>query len=81
MGRIEINDGWYHYFDINGVELSEGDVVNIDGVEKKLYETMEGRLGTDATNPAWLKAGKAAPGEYGIYPLEDSDMKTIKKIR
>lgn len=36
--------------------------------------------GTDATNPAWVESGKAAPCEYGIYPLENSDCEVVEVV-
>lgn len=71
-------NGVCRYFDKNGVELHEGDtIVYPDGSTKKLYRTEDGELGTDATNPAWVKSGKAAPCEYGIYALHISEMSKI----
>lgn len=46
----------------------------------KLYLTVDGRLGTDATNPSWLESGRAFPCEWGIYPLENKEMFDIVKI-
>ena len=37
-------------------------------------------LGTDATNPAWIKSGRAVPCEFGIYPLTEDEMKEIEKV-
>lgn len=66
------------YFDKNGKELHEGDTVVFDsGMEYKLYRTVDGELGTDATNPKWIEIGRACECEYGIYPLSASDLKEI----
>lgn len=66
------------YFDKNGKELHEGDTVIFDcGMEYKLYRTVDGELGTDATNPKWIEIGRACECEYGIYPLSASDLKQI----
>ncbi len=75
----------YRYFDKYGTELHAGDLVEFDnrtdeGRIKKLYETAEGELGTDATNPLWLLTGRAEECEYGVYPLDDYDLKHIIKI-
>lgn len=66
------------YFDKNGKEVKEGDIVKIgDNKPQKLYRTIEGELGTDATNPKWIETGRALPCEFGIYPLESSDIKDM----
>lgn len=68
------------YFDKNGVELHGGDtVVSDSGSKQILYSTTNGELGTDATNPVWIESGRAAPGEYGIYPLSESDLAELAK--
>ena len=73
--------GTYRYFDKNGAELQEGDMIRYDsGRAQKLYRTDKGRLGTDATNPSWIASGRACECEYGIYPLEYSEMKEIEKV-
>lgn len=70
----------YRYFDMDGKELHDGDVIvhTSTGKEEKLYLTDEGRLGTDATNPHWIETGRAVPCEYGIYPLENRDLEDAK---
>ena len=75
-------NGVYHYFDKEGNELHEGDMVITyqGGKPKELYRTTDGTLGFDATNPVWLEKGYAAPCEYGIYPLDKSDMEDIVKV-
>lgn len=77
---IRVPNGNDRYFDKNGVELFDGDTVKFGDEVKKLYLTVDGELGTDATNPAWIKYGRAVPCEYGIYPLEISEMEKIEKI-
>lgn len=73
-------NGVYRYFDKEGTELHDGDFIRWDnGVIEKLYLTDNGRLGTDATNPIWIASGRAVPCEYGIYPLEWSNMSEIVK--
>lgn len=77
---IRVPNGNDRYFDKNGVELFDGDTVKFGDRVEKLYLTVDGELGTDATNPAWIKSGRAIPCEYGIYPLEFSEMAEIEKI-
>ena len=68
------------YYDKEGAELHEGDFVEYpDGKLKMLYLTDKGELGIDATNPVWLENGKAVPCEYGIYPLNMTDLKEVVK--
>lgn len=75
----EVNDK-YVYFDKNGVMLQDGDIiVYADGREEKLYESADGRLGTDATNRHWIETGRAQPCEYGIYPLEYAELSEVVK--
>ena len=79
-GKIVMDNGAYRYFDKNGVELHDGDTIVWDsGKKEKVYLTDQDQLGTDATNPKWIESGRAVPCEYGIYPLELSDMKEIAK--
>jgi hypothetical protein len=66
------------YFDKYGREVKEGDTVKIgDCDEQILYRTVDGELGVDATNPVWIKSGRAVPCEYGIYPLSSSDIRDM----
>lgn len=46
----------------------------------KVYLTTEGELGTDATNPSWIKSGRAVPCEYGIYPLCYAETNEVEVI-
>jgi len=79
--KYDSENGIFRYWDCEGNELHDGDVVKTnDGSIKKLYLTDQGTLGTDATNPSWIESGKAVPCEYGVYPLEDSDMSGIVKV-
>lgn len=71
------------YFDKNGNELHAGDMIKFsesDAKAQKLYLTDDGQLGTDATNPSWIESGRAVECEYGIYPLEWSDMEYLIKV-
>ena len=68
------------YYDMNGEELHDGDVVGMNGREWSVMLAEDGSLGTDATNPKWIETGRAVPGEYGIYPFEQADepVKVVK---
>lgn len=67
------------YFDKNGKEIFAGDTIRYaDGTNKKVYLTESETLGTDATNPLWIERGKAAPCEYGIYPLEEDELSQVE---
>ena len=78
--KIEFNGGSYHYYDVNGKEIHEGDVVEISGKKKRVLLTEYNELGTDATNPAWIASGRAYEGEYGVYPFEKSDEPTLVEV-
>ena len=76
-------NGTYQYYDMHGNELHEGDVIrfNEEGPEKELYRTVNGYLGTDATNPVWIENGRAVPCEFGIYTLEQHEMQYVGLVR
>lgn len=77
--KIVEKNGTYSYFDRDGKEIHDGDTIVYEGGrEKKLYLTEDGALGTDATNPQWISTGRAVPCEYGIYPLELSDLREAR---
>ena len=79
--RIIEENGVYTYLDRDGNELHDGDTIMwADGRIEKLYATVEGRLGTDATNPSWLASGRAVECQYGVYPLTWSDVQEIVKV-
>ena len=81
MTGIKYENGKARYFDKNGKEIFDGDTIRYnDGEEKKVYLTESETLGTDATNPAWIKSGRAVPCEFGIYPLTEDEMKEIEKV-
>ena len=69
------------YFDNRNHEIHENDIVEIDGKMKRVYKTEEGELGTDATNPAWIKSGRAVECEFGIYPFEEQDDVKLVKFK
>lgn len=83
MGKTAViiqENGQYRYFDKNGAEIHDGDVIVWDsGKEEKVYLSTEHELGVDATNPVWVEDGRAAPGEYGLYPLTEYDLKNIRR--
>lgn len=68
------------YYDKNGDVLEEGVVIKYVSthVTHELVRTEEGLLGYDAANPEWIKRGKAAPFEYGVYPLEESELSDVE---
>lgn len=70
------------YFDKNGTEIHDGDSIRYpSGRIAKVYLTDENNLGTDATNPVWIAAGRAAPCEYGIYPLESHETDEVEVVK
>jgi len=76
---IKEKDGKLHYYDRNGAEIHEGDSIRWpDGKVEKVYLTVEGELGTDATNPLWVQTGRAVACEYGIYPLTEADTHEVE---
>lgn len=80
--KIIVKDGQFVYYDKVGNELHDGDyVLYDDGRIKQLCLTESGQLGVDATNPAWVRTGRAVQFEYGAYPLEEQEMETLTKIQ
>ena len=78
---IRVENGVYRYWDKNGAEITEGCTIRYpSGRTEKVYRTMKGTLGTDATNPAWVASGRAAPGDMGIYPLDREDCETVEVV-
>lgn len=78
---IKIENGQRKYFDVNGKEIARDCIIRYpDGKEMIIYETVEGELGTDATNPAWIESGRAVPCEYGIYPLTKEETEEVEVI-
>ena len=71
----------YSYYDKNGAQLQDGDIIRWD--DGKLEQVVlgdSGQLGVDATNPAWIKSGRAVPFQFGLYPLESQWMAEIEKF-
>ena len=75
--RIDRESNPVRYFDTNGKEIHEGDIVFMNGRSREVYLTEEGCLGTDATNPSWIETGKAVPCEFGVYPFDEQDNPVI----
>lgn len=69
------------YFDKNGKRVLEGSIIKRpNGKLERVYLTEDGELGTDATNPKWIETGRAVEGEFGIYPLTDTDLNEIEVL-
>lgn len=78
---IKVENGKHRYFDRNGVEITEGCKIRYEnGIIEKVYLTTEGELGIDATNPSWIKSGRAEPCEYGIYPLGYNETNEVEVV-
>lgn len=70
-----------HYFDKHGNTITDGCTIRYaDGHTKKVYLTTDGQLGMDATNLKWIESGKAAPCEYGIYPLGHNETNEVEVV-
>lgn len=75
MKHIDYSTNPYKYYDKNGTEILEGDIIIMNGRRQKVYLLEdECSLGTDATNPRWIETGRAVPCEYGCYPLNNDDL-------
>ena len=80
--RIKYGKEKNRYFDVDNHEIFEGDIVWMDGREQKVYLSEDGYLGTDATNPYWIKWGRAVECQYGIYPFDEKDEpKVIRRAK
>lgn len=63
------------YMDKNGDVINADDYIKYpSGRVERVYLTEDGCLGTDATNPDWIKSGRAVPCEYGIYPFSAEEL-------
>lgn len=70
------------YYDKNGTEITAGCQIKYkDGTIRTVYLTNDNELGTDATNPKWIESGRAAPCEYGIYPLTLSESEEVIVVK
>jgi len=61
------------YYDVDGVELKDGDKVFLEGRVWDVLRTEDGYLGIDSTNPQWIEQGRAVPGQYGVYQFSEED--------
>lgn len=83
---IKIENGERKYFDRNGKEITKGCTIKYNHADKsliryeKVYLTESGELGTDATNSVWIETGKAAPCEFGIYPLNSEETEMVEVV-
>lgn len=78
---IKFEDGTLKYYDKNGKEITAGCMIQWpDGKKQKIYLTEEGELGTDATNPVWVKSGRAVPCQFGIYPLTEIETEEVEVV-
>ena len=78
---IKTENGKLRYFDKNGREIVEGSMVRFpNGSVQKILLTDEGELGTDATSPSWIEAGKAFEGQYGVYPLSEGETNEVEVV-
>ena len=78
---IKTENGERRYYDRNGHEITAGcHILYPSGREEEVYATVDGELGTDATNPCWVKSGRAAPCEYGVYPLTAKETNEVVVI-
>lgn len=78
---IKYENGKVLYFDKNGKEIKKGSRIKYpDGKIMKVYLTESGELGTDATNPLWIKDGRAVPCEFGIYVLEEYETNEVEVV-
>ncbi len=69
------------YFDRNGTEITNGCRIRYpSGRILEVYLTEGDELGTDATNPAWIASGRAAPCEFGIYPLTEAETEEVEVV-
>ena len=70
--------GRYLYYDKNGSQITAGCKIKYpSGEVKTVYLTSENELGTDATNPEWIRSGRAFECEYGVYPLTLSETNEV----
>lgn len=70
--------GRYLYYDKNGSQITAGCQIKYPSGEiKTVYLTSENELGTDATNPEWIRSGRAFECEYGVYPLTLSETNEV----
>ena len=71
--RIDRTSDPVKYYDVNGKEIHEDNIVLMKGTLRRVYRTENNELGTDATNPVWVRVGRAGACEFGIYPFDEAD--------
>lgn len=72
--QIDWNSKPIRYYDTSGKEIHDGDKVFMEGRVWDVMLSEDGYLGVDSTNPDWIEMGRAAPGQYGVYPFTPDDM-------
>lgn len=73
--KIDTDSNPYRYFDKYGNEVHAYDIIRIDEERLEMvYPTEYGTLGTDSTNRAWIREGRAYRCQFGIYPFNIEDM-------
>lgn len=78
---FKYENGKMKYLDKDGREITENCRIRYEnGDVKVVYLTENGELGTDATNPVWIKNGRAVPCEYGIYPLTEEETNNVQVV-
>lgn len=78
---IIVENGKKRYFDKNGKEIIKDSTVRYgDGRTEIVYETEDGELGVDATNPKWIASGRAVPCEFGVYPFGKLETESIEVV-
>lgn len=78
---IIYENGARRYFDKHGNEIVKDSIIRyFNGYEMVVYETDTGELGVDATNPKWIKTGRAEPCEFGIYPLTNEATSLVEVV-
>lgn len=78
---LTYENGKMKYLDKNGREITKNCRIRYEnGDVKVVYLTENGELGTDATNPVWIKNGRSVPCEYGIYPLTEEETNNVQVV-
>ena len=82
INMIKTENGMTRYFDKNGIEIKGGCQIKYSsGNIEKVYSTIDGELGEDATNKKWIESGRAVECEYGVYPLTLEDTEDVVVIQ
>lgn len=75
--KIDWNANPIAYYDVDGKQIHDGDKVFMEGRVWDVMLTEDGYLGVDSTNPDWIAIGRAAPGQFGVYPFGEEDSPKI----